>query len=117
VCFSCFSLDHFVIMLFAFVMLGLVSSVLKGNSTLKNISPKINIYDNKRICVSFIKLMMQITYRRILMIKLLLSRNVFLHGGRSSKLSSLFYIYVYLLMTTWLPETVIRMFFVHKNVR
>ena len=62
---------------------------LNGNSTLKNISPKINIYD-KWIYVSVIKLMMQIRYRTILTIKLLFSRNVFLHEGGSTKLSSLF---------------------------
>jgi len=62
---------------------------LKGNSTLKNISPKINIYD-KWIYVSAIKLTMQIRYRRILTINLLISCNVFLHGGGSSKRSSLF---------------------------
>jgi len=62
---------------------------LKGNSTLKNISPKINIYD-KWSYVLVIKLTMQITYRRILTIKLLILRNVFLHGGGSSKPSSLF---------------------------
>jgi len=61
---------------------------LKGNSTLK-ISPKINIYD-KWIYVSVIKLTMKIRYRRILTIKLLISANVFLHGGGSSKPSSLF---------------------------
>ena len=33
---------------------------------------------------------MQIRYGRVLTIKLLISRNVFLHGGRSSKPSSLF---------------------------
>jgi len=63
--------------------------VLKGNSTLKNISPKISIYD-KRSYVSVIKLTMQIRYRRILTIKLLISHYVFLHGGGSSKPSSLF---------------------------
>jgi len=63
--------------------------ILKGNSALKNISPKINIYD-KWIYVSVIKLMMQIRYRRILMIKLPISLDVFLHGGGSSKPSSLF---------------------------
>jgi len=42
--------------------------------------------------VSVIKLTMQIRYRRILAIKLLISRNVFLRGGGSSKPSSLFYI-------------------------
>ena len=62
---------------------------LQGNSTLKNISPKINIYD-KWVYVSVIKLMMQIRYRRILMIKLPISRNVFLHEGGSSRPSSLF---------------------------
>jgi len=62
---------------------------LKGNWTLKNISPKININD-KWIHVSVIKLTMQIRYRIILTIKLLISHNVFLHGGRSSKPSSLF---------------------------
>ena len=64
-------------------------SHLKGNSTLKNISPKINIHD-KRSYVSVIKLTMQIRYRRILTIKLLILCNVFLHGGGSSKPSSLF---------------------------
>ena len=64
-------------------------SLLKGNSTFKNISPKINMYE-KWIYASVIKLTMQIRYRRILMIKLLISRNVFLHGGGSSKPSSLF---------------------------
>jgi len=34
--------------------------------------------------------MMQIRYRKILTLKLLISRNVFLHGGGSSKPSSLF---------------------------
>ena len=63
--------------------------MLKGNSTLKNISPKINIYD-KWSYVSVIKLTMQIRYMRILTIKLLISCNVFLHGGRSSRPSSLF---------------------------
>jgi len=63
--------------------------LLKGNSTLKNISPKINIY-YKWIYVSVIKLTMEIRYRRILTIKLLISRNVFRHGGGSSKPSSLF---------------------------
>jgi len=62
---------------------------LKGNSTLKNMSPKINIYD-KWIYVSVIKLTMKIRYRRILTIKLLISANVFLRGGGSSKPSSLF---------------------------
>jgi len=33
---------------------------------------------------------MQIRYRRLLTIKLLISRNVFLHGGVSSRPSSLF---------------------------
>ena len=66
-----------------------ISPILKGNSTLKNISPKINIYD-KWSYVSVIKLTMQIRYRRILTIKLLISRYVFLHGGGSSKPSSLF---------------------------
>jgi len=66
-------------------------AALKGNSTLKNISPKINIHD-KWIYVSVIKVTMQIRYRRILKIKLLISRNVFLHGGRSCKPSSLFHI-------------------------
>jgi len=42
--------------------------------------------------------------------KLLISRNVFLHGGGSSRPSSYFYIYVYLLMLTWLPKTVVHMF-------
>jgi len=56
---------------------------------LENISPKINIYD-KWIYVSVIKLTMQIRYRGILTIKLPISRNVFLHGGGSSKRSSLF---------------------------
>jgi len=60
--------------------------------------------------ISVIKLTMQIRYR-ILTIKLLISRNVFLHEGGSSKPSSLFYIYVYLLLLTWLPKTVVRMFF------
>jgi len=63
--------------------------LLKGNSALKNVLPKINIYD-KWIYVSVIKLTMQIRYGRVLTIKLLISRNVFLHGGRSSKPSSLF---------------------------
>jgi len=62
---------------------------LKGNSTLKNISPKIHIYD-KWSFVSVIKLTMQIRYRRILTIKLLISRNVFLHAGGSSRPSNLF---------------------------
>jgi len=55
--------------------------------------------------------MMQIRYMRILMIKLLISCNVFLRGGGSSKPSSFFNIYVYLLMLTWLPKMVVRMFF------
>jgi len=65
--------------------------ILKGSSTLKNMLPKINIYD-KWIYVSVIKLTVtiQIRYRRILTIKLLISRNVFLHGSGSSKPSSLF---------------------------
>jgi len=48
------------------------------------------------------------------MIKLQISRNVFLHGGGSSRLVGLavyFYIYVYLLMLTWLPKPVVHMFF------
>ena len=69
--------------------LFLASWHLKGNSTLKNISPKINTYD-KWIYVSVIKLTIQIRYRRILKIKLLISRNVFLCGGENSKPSSLF---------------------------
>ena len=64
-----------------------VSTQLKGNSTLKNISPKINIYDEWSY-VSVIKLTMRIRCRRILTIKLLISRNVFLHGGGSSNPSS-----------------------------
>jgi len=64
-------------------------SKLKGNSTIKNISPKINIYD-KWSYVSVIKLTMQIRYRRILTIKLLISHSVFLHRGGSSRPSSLF---------------------------
>ena len=86
---------------------------LKGNSTFKNISPKINIHD-KWNYVSVIKLKMQIRYRRyrkILTIRLLISCNVFLHGGRSSRPGSLCNIYVYLLMLTWLPKTVVHMFF------
>jgi len=39
---------------------------------------------------SVIKLTMQVRYRRILTIKLLTLRNVFLHGGGSSRPSSLF---------------------------
>jgi len=57
--------------------------------TLKNISPKINVYD-KWSYVSDIKLTMEITYRRILTIKLMISHNVFLHGRGSSRPSSLF---------------------------
>ena len=53
------------------------------------IAPKVNIYD-KWSYVSVIKLTMQIGYRRILTIKLLISRNVFFHGGGSSRPSSLF---------------------------
>jgi len=71
------------------VLVWTVWSYLKGNSTLKNILPKINIYD-KWSYVSVIKLKMQIRYRRIMTIKLLILRNVFLHRGRSSKPSSLF---------------------------
>ena len=41
-----------------------------------------------KLCI-VIKLTMQIRYRRILTIKSLISRNVFLHGCRSSKPSSL----------------------------
>ena len=63
--------------------------LLKGNLTLKNISPKINIYDQWSY-VSFIKLTMQIRYRRTSTIELLISCNVFLHWGGSSKPSSLF---------------------------
>jgi len=84
-----------------------VTGDLKGNSTLKNISPKINIY-YKWIYVSVIKLTMERRYRRILTIKFLISRNVFRHGGGSNKPSSLFlyyfYICVYLLTLTWLPK-------------
>jgi len=101
-----------IVLLLLVVALYIISNiaVLKGNSTLKNILPKINIYD-KWIYVAIIKLTMQIRYRRILTIKLLISRNVFLQVGGSSKPSSLFYIYVYLLMLTWLPKTVVHMFF------
>jgi len=62
---------------------------LRGNSTLKNISPKMNIYD-KQIYVSVIKLMMHTRYRMFLTIKLLISRHVFLRGGGNSRPSSLF---------------------------
>jgi len=61
------------------------------------------------LCI-IIKLTMQIRYRRILTIKLLTSGNVFLHGGGSSKPSTLF-LYICLLMLTWLPKTVVHMFF------
>jgi len=43
-----------------------------------------------KLCVGHNKLTMQVRYRRILTIKLLISRNVFLRGGGSSKPSSLF---------------------------
>jgi len=76
-------------LLWVFVCTASHSCYLKSNSTLKNISPKINIYD-KWSYVSVIKLTMQIRYRRILTIKLLISCNVFLHGDGSSRPSSLF---------------------------
>jgi len=77
--------------------------MLKGNSTLKNILPKINIYD-KLIYVSVIKLTMQKRYRRILTIKLLILRNVSYMEVEIVSLVVYFYIYVYLLMLTWLPK-------------
>ena len=84
--------------------------VLKGNSTLKNISPKINIYD-KWSYVSVIKLTMQIRYRRILAIQLLISRNVILRGGRISKLSSLFlYLCLFVDVDMVTKKTVVHMF-------
>jgi len=72
-----------------FAIFRLYGRKLKGNSTLKNISSETNIYD-KWTYVLVIKLTMQIRYSRILTIKLLISRNVFLHGGRNSRPSSLF---------------------------
>jgi len=83
---------------------------LSCNSTLKNIWCKMNIYD-KWISVSVIKLMMQMRYRIFLTIKLLISHNVFLHGGGSSMPSSLFYIYDYLLLFTWYYKLVVHMYF------
>jgi len=94
-CPFCEIFAHPYLFMFMFLVLFLIflapcmSGALKGNSTLKNVSPKINIYD-KWSYVSVIKLTMQIRYRRILTIKLLISRNVFLHGGGSSRPSSLF---------------------------
>jgi len=90
---------------------------LKGNSTLKNISPRINIYD-KWSYVSVIKLMMEIRYRRILTIKLLISCNVFLHGGGSSKPSSLFvYLCLFVDVDMVTKKLLFICFFMRINVR
>ena len=93
---------------------GRVIMMLKGNSTLKNILPKINIYD-KLIYVSVIKLTMQRRYRRILTIKLLILRNVSYMEMEIVSLVVYFYIYVYLLMLTWLPKRFFICSFVRKN--
>jgi len=70
-----------------------------------------NIYD-KRIYVSVIKLTMHMKYRIFFDDKITDFSHVFFRGGGTSRPSSLFlYIYVYLLMLTWLPETVVHMFF------
>jgi len=90
---------------------------LKGNSTLKNISPNINICD-KWSYVSVIKLTMQIRHRRILMIKLLTSRNIFLHGGGSSRPSSLFlYLCLFVDVDMVTKKQLFMCSFVRKNVR
>jgi len=80
-------------------------TLLKGNSTLKNILPKINIYD-KWSYVSVIKLTMQIRYR----IGEFWCWNCWFRAMFSSMeaevvgLAVYFYIYVCLLMLTWLPK-------------
>jgi len=48
-------------------------------------------------------------YRIFLTIKLLISRHVFLRGGEVIGIAV--YIYVYLLLFTWLTEMTVHMFF------
>ena len=62
--------------------------------------------------------MMQIRYRRILTIKLLILRNVFLHGGGSSKPSSLFlYLCLFVDDDMVTKKLLFICSFVRKNVR
>jgi len=61
---------------------------------------------------------MAIRYRRMLTIKLLISRNVFLHGGGSSKPSSLFlYLCLFVDVDMVTKKLLFLCSFVRKNVR
>ena len=73
---------------------------------------------NKWINVLVIKLTMHMRYGIFLMIKLLISRHVFLSGGGSSRPSSLFFISVFICWC-WhgYQKQVFIYSFVHKNVR